>query len=61
MRKSNLKVFRDIQVDESNILSWKGLIVPVSSRDACVPETGYCKRMVSSPLIMITDIIIIYE
>jgi len=25
-----MKSFRDIQVDESNILTWQGLIVPVS-------------------------------
>jgi len=28
IRASNLNVFRDIKVDESNILSWQGLIVP---------------------------------
>ncbi|XKL64227.1 hypothetical protein PGB90_004313 [Kerria lacca] len=28
MRVHGLKCFRDIQVDESNILSWTGLIVP---------------------------------
>jgi len=28
IRKSGLKVFKDILVDESNILVWKGLIVP---------------------------------
>merc|ERR1712071_310662 len=28
MRKSGLKSFRDIQVDEQNILTWHGLIVP---------------------------------
>ena len=32
IKKSGMKVFRDIYVDESNILSWKGLIVPV-----CIP------------------------
>ena len=30
IRKSGIRVFRDINVDESNILSWTGLIVPVS-------------------------------
>jgi len=30
IRGSNLKVFRDIAVDDSNILLWHGLIVPVS-------------------------------
>lgn len=30
LRKSNLKIFRNIRVDESNILTWQGLIVPVS-------------------------------
>jgi len=30
IRSSGIKVFRDIQVDESNILLWTGLIVPVS-------------------------------
>ena len=30
IRKTNLKVFRDIQVDQSNILLWTGLIHPVS-------------------------------
>jgi len=27
-----MKNFRNIQVDESNILTWQGLIVPVSHR-----------------------------
>ena len=30
LRKSNLHYFRDIRVDESNILQWHGLVVPVS-------------------------------
>lgn len=30
IRKSGMKNFRNIQVDESNILTWQGLIVPVS-------------------------------
>lgn len=30
IRKSGMKHFRNIQVDESNILTWQGLIVPVS-------------------------------
>ena len=30
IRASNLKVFRDISVDDANILLWHGLIVPVS-------------------------------
>lgn len=29
LRKSGLKTFRDIIVDEANILNWQGLIVPV--------------------------------
>lgn len=28
IQSSNMKVFRDIQVDEQNVLSWQGLIVP---------------------------------
>lgn len=28
IRKSGIKAFREIQVDESNILTWQGLIVP---------------------------------
>jgi len=31
IRKSNLKSFRDIQVDESNLLNWQGLLVPENS------------------------------
>lgn len=31
IRKSNSKSFRDIQVDESNLLNWQGLIVPENS------------------------------
>lgn len=31
IRKSGMKNFRNIQVDESNILTWQGLIVPVST------------------------------
>lgn len=30
IRKSGMRNFRDIQVDDTNILSWQGLIVPVS-------------------------------
>lgn len=29
IRDSGLKSFRDIQVDETNILAWQGLILPV--------------------------------
>ena len=32
IRKSGLKIFRNIRVDDSNILLWQGLIVPVSLR-----------------------------
>ncbi|GFQ68816.1 ubiquitin-conjugating enzyme E2 L3 [Trichonephila clavipes] len=28
IRKANMKCFRDIRVDDTNILSWQGLIVP---------------------------------
>jgi len=31
IRKSNSKSFRDIQVDESNLLNWQGLLVPENS------------------------------
>ncbi|KAH6933739.1 hypothetical protein HPB50_017705 [Hyalomma asiaticum] len=31
IRKSGTKCFRDIQVDEKNMLSWQGLIVPDNS------------------------------
>lgn len=31
IRAFGVKNFRNIQVDESNILSWQGLIVPVST------------------------------
>ncbi|KAG7221335.1 hypothetical protein INR49_017301 [Caranx melampygus] len=29
IRRSGMKNFRNIQVEESNLLSWQGLIVPV--------------------------------
>lgn len=32
LKSSNLKSFRDIQVDDSNILSWTGLIIPVKKQ-----------------------------
>ena len=32
IRSSGIKIFRDIHVDESNILNWQGLIVPVGSQ-----------------------------
>ena len=32
MRKADPKHFKNIVVDESNILNWKGLIVPVSQQ-----------------------------
>ncbi|XP_046840992.1 ubiquitin-conjugating enzyme E2 L3-like [Xenia sp. Carnegie-2017] len=31
IRQSGIKLFRDIRVDESNILCWQGLIVPESA------------------------------
>jgi len=31
MRNAGLKVFRDIQVDDSNVLLWQGLLVPDSA------------------------------
>lgn len=38
MRKSKSKVFKNVEVDDSNILQWKGLIVPVShqSKQLCL-------------------------
>ena len=30
LRKADMRSFRNISVDESNILMWQGLIVPVS-------------------------------
>lgn len=30
IKKSGVRSFRDIQVDEQNMLAWQGLIVPVS-------------------------------
>lgn len=30
IRSSTFKGFRDVQVDDCNILTWQGLIVPVS-------------------------------
>lgn len=30
IRKCGMKNFRNIQVDEANLLTWQGLIVPVS-------------------------------
>lgn len=30
IRQNGSRTFRDIQVDETNILTWQGLIVPVS-------------------------------
>ena len=32
IRSSGIKIFRNIEVDEQNILNWQGLIVPVSSQ-----------------------------
>ena len=37
MRKADPKHFKNILVDESNILNWKGLIVPVSQQP-CVRD-----------------------
>jgi len=41
IRGSNLKVFRDIAVDDSNILLWHGLIVPVSMHYLLVGNSIY--------------------
>lgn len=38
IRQSGLKSFRDIQVDESNILTWQGLIVPVSISNMIIAD-----------------------
>jgi len=38
IRKNGLKSFRSIQVDESNLLNWQGLLVPVSMD----PEHIFC-------------------
>ena len=35
MRKADPKHFKNIIVDESNILNWKGLIVPVCIVERC--------------------------
>ena len=40
MRKADPKHFKNIIVDEANILNWKGLIVPVSR----LPARGHCNR-----------------
>ncbi|XP_071531730.1 ubiquitin-conjugating enzyme E2 L3 isoform X5 [Panulirus ornatus] len=43
IRKSGIKSFRDIQVDESNILTWQGLIVPVRDRILLMENPPYNK------------------
>ena len=45
MRKADPKHFKNIVVDESNILNWKGLIVPVSQcvRDSVVVSVVYTR------------------
>ncbi|KAH0625576.1 hypothetical protein JD844_015151 [Phrynosoma platyrhinos] len=35
IRKCGMKNFRNIQVDEANLLTWQGLIVPVSVKVTC--------------------------
>ena len=54
IRKSGIRVFREILVDESNILNWQGLIVPVSSVNiqkdcvyVCVKESKQERERVS--------------
>lgn len=32
IREAGVKHFRNIQVDEANLLCWQGLIVPVSTK-----------------------------
>lgn len=39
IRMSGMKNFRNIQVEESNLLSWQGLIVPVSGRSCLTALT----------------------
>lgn len=41
IRKSGMKNFRNIQVEESNLLAWQGLIVPVSTPGRLVPHQGF--------------------
>ncbi|XP_077534043.1 ubiquitin-conjugating enzyme E2 L3 [Haemaphysalis longicornis] len=45
LRKSGTKAFRDIQVDESNILTWQGLIVP----DNCPYNRGAFRIEINFP------------
>ena len=45
IRKANPKYFRNIAVDDSNILYWQGLIVPVSTQPlffVCVKDLCVC-------------------
>lgn len=61
IRKSGMKNFRNIQVDESNILTWQGLIVPVSSISCSdltkcfVSFCFYSKSSLSTSLCMLTQ------
>ena len=41
IQSSNMKNFRDIQVDEQNMLNWQGLIVPVSMKCAKIARLDY--------------------
>jgi len=56
MRKSPSKHFTNIEVDESNILQWKGLVVPV--RDQL--GRGGARCMVTLFVIMYTIHALVY-
>lgn len=56
IRRSGMKNFRNIQVEESNLLSWQGLIVPVSNqpllhvwqaRQICQPTASFYRPLPS--------------
>lgn len=42
IKSSGIKIFRDIHVDESSILNWQGLIVPVSCINFIAPCLPNC-------------------
>ena len=43
MKSSEIKIFRDIVVDESNLLNWQGLIVPVCIFIFLIPQNMQTK------------------
>lgn len=61
MRKADPKHFKNIIVDEANILNWKGLIVPVSQLTECTRRSIYTKGRFTEALSAVYSNVVTYS